>query len=208
MSAQPGSLTAVVDLPTPLGSVSPEGPAEETAAGPSRYTEIFVLDLDYEPRKLVQLHKGLDLSTGIRGVDVIGDCWRTCIASMLNLSRPNIVPHFMEEGHWDSRPHEAWVLAREWLRSEMQLDLASVYVEAAIERNFLWIASVPSNLGDWKHAVIFRGDQFVWCPSGEFTYSIDQVFFDQHAEVLCKPYDPDPRTEQASFILREQEAAG
>lgn len=47
---------------------------------------------------------------------VIGDCYRTCLACLLDL-RPGSVPHFVEIDGWDKPPAESRVneLTRQWL---------------------------------------------------------------------------------------------
>ena len=50
---------------------------------------------------LTQLHTDL-------GGPVLGDCWRTAIACLLDLDDPTEVPHFIEDHRHDDPESTAW----------------------------------------------------------------------------------------------------
>jgi len=78
-----------------------------------------------------------------------GDCFRCCVASILDLSWRD-VPNFMEH------PGDAWWTAvQEWLAARnlrCEVALADDYVPPGY-----WIASGKSPRGDYHHAVVMHG---------------------------------------------------
>ena len=142
------------------------------------------------------------------GEGAVGDCWRTCIACLLNAPEATYVPHFMEQvqhlypmGGW-----EALRLARTWLRDELNLDLIESPLDFAVESGAPYILTVQSKVGDWGHCVIARGREVIHDPSGiEGGYTFEDRKPDRNADMLCTPYLPDP--DELIRRWAEQEAA-
>ena len=66
---------------------------------------------------------------GPRGVPC-GDCFRTCLAMLLDAPDPEYVPHFVDMTMGMRRGgYHTQRLARQWLRDEYGLDLVSVRAE-------------------------------------------------------------------------------
>lgn len=127
------------------------------------------------------------------GEGAIGDCWRTGLACLLGASHAYYVPHFVEQtidhenGQW-----EVLRVARHWLR-DMHLDIMPVQVEAVAEWDCPYLLSVRSKKGDWNHVVVAWGREVWHDPSAlDDGYCWSDRVEDQAAEVLCRPYSPDP----------------
>lgn len=127
--------------------------------------------------------------------DAIGDCWRTCIACILGLSRPDLIPHFVADGLDLSRADDV-AAARRWLRSNEGLDLGFVKLDDATRLGVPAIGTVASKAGPWNHCVVVQHGAVIWCPStgdgdhpGDYTAS-DLV--EDAVEVICRPYEPGP----------------
>lgn len=124
-----------------------------------------------------------------------GDCFRTCLASILDLE-PHEVPNFAAEGG----NHAWWHAARRWIRRDSGRDLIPVDVEwpvnwAQPENVAPWqrhaIATGPSPRGNWMHSVVV--DAF----TGELAHdphpSRDGLAGDVvDVIVVVLPYDPAP----------------
>lgn len=125
----------------------------------------------------------------------IGDCFRTCIACLLEARDPTWVPHFAElasdEHGIDKSGWECLRLARHWIRENTLYDLMTVKLEAAIEYDVYYLLTVGSKTGPWPHCVIGRGGEVVHDPSGVGGYTLADKY-DDTAGVLCAPYLPDP----------------
>lgn len=108
-----------------------------------------------------------DLANG-----VVGDCWRTCIASLINYPR-EAVPHFLEDC-WDDNA-KANAKARAWLRDrgfglvdcafsgEIPLSQLLAHV-AALNPGTYYLLGCTSNNGT-GHSVICCDDEIVWDPA-------------------------------------------
>ena len=120
----------------------------------------------------------------------MGDCWRTNIACLIGAKDPEEVPHFVEIQHsLGDVDFEEMRLAREWLRSR-DLDLAAVNIGEAVRLNVPYLASVPSQVGPWRHSVIAQGMEVIHDPSGFGGYDLEEA--DVVVEVLVQPYEPEP----------------
>lgn len=95
------------------------------------------------------------------GVTIVGDCWRTCVAMILDLE-PLDVPHFVQDKYNDPETEHpeglglegAWARAtREWLNER---GLTIDFYNGGIRRGYegYAIATGPSPRGDWMHAVV------------------------------------------------------
>lgn len=101
---------------------------------------------------------------------VIGDCWRTCIACLLDL-HPSEVPHFTD-GSWnDSAATTA--KTRAWLRSRglgfVELaysgDLEAVMASLAANAPGAYYLLGGNSRTGCGHSVIACGSEIVWDPS-------------------------------------------
>lgn len=159
--------------------------------------------LRVEPTELYQLIRQHRPDDG-----AIGDCWRTCIACLLGASRPDLVPHFVAD-NGDVTKADDFVSARRWLRRNEGLDLAFIEPADAWRLGVPAIATVSSKTGPWRHSVIVRNREVVWCPStgrpGDYSMG-DVEALDEPVEVLCRPYQPDPDTQLADWRLLEEAA--
>lgn len=106
--------------------------------------------------------------------DEIGDCWRTCIACLLD-RRPETVPHFVKLGGWDNVASSN-LLTRAWLQTEKKLDFIELPITGGTG-----LGGVLSMLGRFNpgihyllggnskngcgHSVVCLDDQIVWDPS-------------------------------------------
>lgn len=143
---------------------------------------------------------------------ISGDCWRACIASIIGARHLDDVPHFLqlrrdaEAVDGQEHPWDDVRRAREWLR-ERNLDLGFVPIDAAIRSGVHWMATVRSHRVDGLHAVVADGDQVVWDPSGDDTYTFDEVLTEWAAEVIVEPYEPLPAQQIAQWLAAEGTAA-
>ena len=154
--------------------------------------------LSEEPSRLRQLNR----HTGDSPADMIGDCFRTSIACLLGYSRPDYVPHFVEETiRAGLDEHGGWediAAARRWLRSAEELDLAFIDRDEADRLGCPYQVTVRSHSGPWNHSVVGQRGEVVWCPTtgdaetkhpGAYTMrdALEDVVL-----VVCHPYEPDP----------------
>lgn len=106
--------------------------------------------LTYEHQSITTLN--LDHPDG----PLIGDCWRTAIATILGLPRDD-VPHFVALG-WDEDPNTYHDLAQAWLEGRgLTLRYWGVLEQARPWCKFL-IAAGKSPRGEWDHAVVIDAD--------------------------------------------------
>lgn len=101
-----------------------------------------------------------------------GDCWRTCIASVLDIQDPLGVPHFADEITW-------WEDTLNWLDNQgLQMHYAT-YASSSIVEAIVWFGRTrpgywimggesPRN-SEWAHVVIMRGNKMVHDPHPERT---------------------------------------
>lgn len=111
-------------------------------------------------KPLRQLHTDIDGTP-------IGDCWRTCVAMLLDVDDPTKVPHFMELAkelpdveHPDGLGLEgAWAKAsRDWLADVgYGLDFYPGWGPLDGYKGFA-IGTGPSPRGDWLHAIVVYVD--------------------------------------------------
>ncbi len=123
----------------------------------------------------------------------VGDCYRTCIASLIGKKNPEDVPHFVEQrmangdSAWDD-----FRRARLWLREHEGVDLMYVNLDWAANQGMTYLITVRSKTGPWPHVVIGRGWEIIHDPSGcGFAYTLDDAD-EPLVEILCTPYTPDP----------------
>jgi len=124
----------------------------------------------------MQFH--LQLNRHVPALGEIGDCFRTCIACFLNL-HPSDVPHFAGI-HYDGTPFqskEEKAHIQSWL-GERGLTLVNIpFGDIPIEEllntisvtngeDFCYMLSGSGSSGH-GHVAIYRGDQLLWCPSGD-----------------------------------------
>lgn len=94
-----------------------------------------------------------------------GDCWRACLASILELDLEDI-PHFVQEQEFGSGKNflletEAWLVERGlWLLNK-QLPEGSSWRGPGTG---YFILSGKSPRGDWEHAVVSLGGEIVHDP--------------------------------------------
>ena len=90
---------------------------------------------------------------------VIGDCWRTCIASVLGLERSR-VPHFMKD-LWpnlsNGRPLRA---TNNWL-GRGGLQMRRVRSDRGLRGFYMASGRMPSG---WRHIVVYLGQKLWWNP--------------------------------------------
>lgn len=85
----------------------------------------------------------------------IGDCFRACIASILEVENDDNLPNNHERG---------W--AAYWMKFFRGIGLRLNYDRDKIWREGYWIASVPSkNFSDVYHAIVMCGDKVAFDPS-------------------------------------------
>lgn len=94
--------------------------------------------------------------------DKKGNCWATCIAMLLGLNDPEVVPNFCvvwpKDGEWFWRASD--FVSRHGYRlveTPMGSDALQFWVPRALN-GVHWIASGPGPRG-CDHAVIFKGDK-------------------------------------------------
>ncbi len=89
-----------------------------------------------------------------------GDCFRACIASILELPNDDRLPNAHGEGWF-----QTW---QDWLG---RFGLSIEFDATRIWRESFWIASVPSkNLEGVTHAIVMQGSQVAFDPSTKKTY--------------------------------------
>jgi hypothetical protein len=139
----------------------------------------------------------------------VGDCYRTCIASLIGAKSPEDVPHFVEQrmangdSNWDDLRR-----ARLWLRERHEMDLLCVNLDYAVRHNLPFLITVQSNTGPWPHVVIGRGTGIIHDPSGfGLPYTLDDAQ-DAVVEILVTPYTPDPDEMVRQWAARHPEAVG
>jgi hypothetical protein len=100
---------------------------------------------------------------------VRGDCWKCCIASILDLGYDD-VPHFVQE--WENGGDHWWDAAGTWLKPRgfglAWLPLEGdtwprLYRGPLFEHAGHWIAKVTSARGN-SHAVVMHGYNLAWDP--------------------------------------------
>ena len=107
-----------------------------------------------------------------------GDCFRTCLACLLDYDNPLDVPHFFEGGiiENDDDGRELWGGVDEWLISQHGLVHVKVPYGTKTVKEFLAHADAclsnvaftllgESPRGDWNHVVICRGGEIIHDPS-------------------------------------------
>lgn len=154
--------------------------------------------LGLEPTRLRQLNR----HTGDGPADLIGDCFRTSIACLLGYSRPDYVPHFVEDTiRAGLDEHGGWediAAARRWVREAEELDLAVIDRAEADQIGCAYQITVKSHAGPWNHSVIGQSGKVIWCPTtgdvatldpGKYTMAdaVEDVVL-----VVCHMYEPDP----------------
>lgn len=87
---------------------------------------------------------------------VIGDCWRTAIASVLGCRR-DTVPHFVELA-WGNDDYTWWDQTQEWLATQGLTIRHWESLEAARPWGKYLITGGKSPRGDWTHAVVIDAD--------------------------------------------------
>lgn len=88
---------------------------------------------------------------------VMGDCWRTCIASILEFERDS-VPNFVEEGGPDDETGAWWTATNEWLgRYGLQIVEWEIGDEQPWAPPAYTILTGPSPRGDFDHSVVGYG---------------------------------------------------
>lgn len=96
---------------------------------------------------------------------VVGDCWRTAIASCFDIADPTHVPHFIAMPDTTSQTGVWWHETRRWVRSEQQMETCwhSVKTLSAIPEILKGIRTDVhpyailtghSPRGAWLHAVV------------------------------------------------------
>lgn len=115
-------------------------------------------------------HKQLNLHKPEQGL--IGDCFRTSIACILNL-RPSEVPHFVEQVY--GTDESCIKLAQEWLLREHDINYAEFPLVCDDKAHlFKWVSSyfpgdMHLTLGcssrNGNHSVVIRPDGYIWDPS-------------------------------------------
>lgn len=110
-----------------------------------------------------------------------GDCFRACIATILEL-RIEDLPNPHEAEHWG----KAWIEALEPFGVQPIFMLDGWGEEGPFPG--YWIACLRS--GEWKHCVVMRGREFEWDPfPGSTRTSVDIEAELDNACVLL-PFDP------------------
>ncbi len=129
--------------------------------------------------------------------EVVGDCFRACIASIIGADTIDEVPHFValqnlhEYFAGIELPWHDYELAREWLRAERGTDLAAITRDQLDKLDARYIVTVRSRTGPWNHAVIAHRGAVIFDPSGHGDYTIADTL-DDLGLALCAPYEPDP----------------
>lgn len=121
-----------------------------------------------------------------------GDCFRACLASVLEapLSR---IPHFMDMTMGMSGKHggrHARRLARQWLRDELDIDLASIDPTSSPVQDFPFVVSVR----EAKHFVVMSPDGSVYHDPNPNRRSAPRLVPAEGDDWLAivTPYDPPP----------------
>lgn len=108
----------------------------------------------------VQQHTQLLLHDPANGI--MGDCWRTCIACLLEVP-PNEVPHFLETNHW-------WRDTQEWLRErgyglyEFGGLFEQVSISGLVGCHHIITGGSPRDPANVRHSVIGLDEAVVWDP--------------------------------------------
>jgi hypothetical protein len=114
-------------------------------------------------------HKQLNQHKPDEGI--IGDCWRTSIACLLNL-HPSEVPHFCDKNNWNNF-NSSLDVAKEWLKSKgygywefafkstLENILNSVQANAP-DTYYILAGNSSNNIG---HSVICLNDKIIHDPS-------------------------------------------
>lgn len=133
---------------------------------------------------------------GPRG-EPCGDCFRTCIASLLEVPVVDEVPHFVEmtmgmprSGGWHSIR-----LARHWLREELDIDLAAIVAEEHPTLPFL--VDIPKA----QHWIVRSWDGSIYHDPSPRRRS--EPRFEVEATggwyAFVRPYDPEPEEWQRTL---------
>lgn len=107
------------------------------------------------------------------GGPVLGDCWRTAIACLLDLDHPGDVPHFVEIHRDDEATSLDW-----WEASKRFVETARPGVTLEC-----YAPTFPVYDGDWPSRVIASGPS----PRGPFAHSVLV-----HAKDGTLAWDPHP----------------
>lgn len=124
----------------------------------------------------MQFHR--QLNPHIPEIGLIGDCFRTCLACMLNL-HPSEVPNFAEIGY-DSGTEYVSPEAQEAVQTFLR-ELGLTLIEYPVADNpvemvtkslafingedFCYMLSGKGAAGH-GHVCLYRGSELLWCPSG------------------------------------------
>lgn len=99
-----------------------------------------------------------------------GDCWRTCIAMILDLPAEE-VPHFLDDGGTNE---DGLKRAREWLQNrgldivyfEMPADSLKEHIDFMFGGAHYIMSGMSNNYKEACHCVVAKGHfQMVWDPS-------------------------------------------
>jgi len=92
----------------------------------------------------------------------VGDCFRACIASILELPNDERLPH-IDSSHW----HLDWLRFLEPFGLQLEFDFKKIWREG------YWIATVNSlNYENGAHAIVMEGPKVAFDPSLKSTYKI------------------------------------
>ena len=104
------------------------------------------------------------------GEGVFGDCWRTCIACLLNL-QPEAVPHFMPE-HWEdsgtaTRKMQEFLRSMGYVLIDYAIDgkLEDVLISTGAINPGVYYMLGGTSRNDVGHSVICCDDGIEWDPS-------------------------------------------
>jgi hypothetical protein len=151
--------------------------------------------LPFRPLRQTILGTSAGMTGSVNPADA-GNCFQTCIASLLGLDI-DTVPHFLhlrnlaESEAQNELPWLDWLLARTWLRETHSLDFAAILRTEADAIGAPYLMTVRSHRGPWNHAVIAQSGAVIWDPSGLDDYTLADAV-DDVAECICEPYNPDP----------------
>lgn len=95
---------------------------------------------------------------------VVGDCWRTALASCFDIEDPTTVPHFIAMANTDLEPNKWWSQTCYWVAEQQNLQIQWVDVQRLsdvpkiLERNPdahpYAVLCGDSPRGEWLHAVV------------------------------------------------------
>lgn len=104
---------------------------------------------------------------------LIGDCFRTCIACLLDLDNADDVPHVVELAGWDNKNSlEARVLLNDWLGNfnlryieypiQCDEEQLQVYLTHYFSDMYVHVGCSSKHGG---HSVIRKNKDYIWDPS-------------------------------------------